>query len=260
MGTGGHRPHLRDVPLPRRPVHVPHDALHHPLDALTHPFACESRAGLGQTVASADLGATVAERGLDVGDGETSLNVLLVGQDQYGDAVQSLTRDHLLKRSLGLAQPLLIRGIDDVDDTVTLRIVLGRGRKGCWATPRTRRPFWGASREWKVGQGGDAARDSFRVGLLTLGRGWPKPSVHFPGAMPPNSTSASASENHPTAGLMPAGGEGQDSRAGAQTKRVPTRFRSKGRALARSRASVDGKPGGHTTNELQEGHQGEKQG
>lgn len=42
MGTGGHRPHLRDVPLPRRPVHVPHDALHHPLDALTHPFAVET--------------------------------------------------------------------------------------------------------------------------------------------------------------------------------------------------------------------------
>ena len=33
---------LRDVPLPRRPVHIPHDALHHPLDALAHPLAVET--------------------------------------------------------------------------------------------------------------------------------------------------------------------------------------------------------------------------
>jgi len=42
VGTRGHQPRLRDVPLPRWPVHVPHDALHHPLDALAHPFAVET--------------------------------------------------------------------------------------------------------------------------------------------------------------------------------------------------------------------------
>lgn len=97
MGISGHQPCLRDVPLPRRPVHIPHDALHHPLDALANPFAVETagvrwgrlwppsprrgephspsegRAGLGQAVAPADLGGAIAERSLDVGDGEAGL-------------------------------------------------------------------------------------------------------------------------------------------------------------------------------------------
>lgn len=62
------RPRLRDVPLPRRPVHVPHDTLHHPLDALAHPFAREGRAGLGQAIPPADLAGAVAEGRLDVRD------------------------------------------------------------------------------------------------------------------------------------------------------------------------------------------------
>lgn len=78
----------------------------------------------GQVVSPANLGGAVTESDLDVQNGEASLHVLLVGQHQDGDAIQSLTRDHLLESSLGLRQPLLVRGINDIDDAVALRVVL----------------------------------------------------------------------------------------------------------------------------------------
>ena len=44
------------------------------------------------------LGGAVPERSLDVADPEASLNVLLAGQHQDGDAAQRLARDRLLQR------------------------------------------------------------------------------------------------------------------------------------------------------------------
>lgn len=57
-----------------------------------------------------DLGGAVPERSLDVTDPEASLNVLLAGQHQDGDAAQRLARDHLLQRlysdSLSSVEPM----------------------------------------------------------------------------------------------------------------------------------------------------------
>lgn len=101
----------------------------------------------------------------------------------------------------------------------------------------------------KVGRSGDAALDC-REGLLALGRGWP-PSVHFPGAVPPNSTSASAPENRLTAGPM-----GTEGRAGLGSW-SPHGSGRRGRALTRSRASVDGNRGGRIAAKSQRPPRGE---
>lgn len=60
-----------------------------------------------------DLGGAVPGRSLDVADPEASLNVLLAGQHQDGDAAQRLARDHLLQRlysdSLSSVEPMTQR-------------------------------------------------------------------------------------------------------------------------------------------------------
>ena len=66
----------------------------------------------------------VLEQMLDLPDTHTVGEVLLVGRHQERDPPDRLVLDHLVKSCLGLLHPLSVPRVHDVDDGVTLLVVL----------------------------------------------------------------------------------------------------------------------------------------
>lgn len=77
------------------------------------------------------------------------------------------------ERALGLAQPLLVRGVDDIDDAVALRVVLGRSRQGAEPRAPGRCPGGGAQRRCGPRALGGAGKSTLRPFLRPACHRWP---------------------------------------------------------------------------------------